>query len=121
MPKKIWNKFVADHPACPCFVAGCSSKLPQALFDKDKKKLPSPYGLFQEWLSKNITGDYTLSKINGGFAVCAASKQDRSVIENRFPRTNTNPQKAAFSNEIYPIKYSDADYALLAKELGYKI
>lgn len=121
MPKKVWNKFVTDHPDCPCFVAGCSSKLPQTIFDKDKKKLPGPYALFQEWLVKNIKGDYALSKINGGFALCAALKEDRDAIEKRFPKKYKEPQKADFSNEIYPIKYSDADYGILAKELGYKI
>ena len=85
MSKRTWKSFHAKHKnALCCFVAGVSAKLPGGpRLDKDKKKLPTPYKLFQEWASSNLAHDWTSMKIHGGFVICVLTISDANAIANK--------------------------------------
>lgn len=89
-------------------------------FDNNKKKLPTPYGLFVEWANANLTGDWSAMKVTGGFYISVSEKQDAGVIKNKF---GTTPQakKTPASDKTFGINYSDSNYSALAKSLGYAI
>jgi len=65
-----WNSFVEKHKKRVGFLAAVSAALPKGPhFDKNNKKLPTPYGLFKEWASKSLNGDWASTKIKGGFII----------------------------------------------------
>ena len=116
-----WNSFQERYKASTGFVAKVSAKLPNGPhFDRKKKVLPTPYGLFREWLSKSLVGDWTTKKIPGGFVVCVAGKSDETVVSRKFgtigAATNTS-----ISDNTYQLRYQDSNYGELAKSLGYDI
>jgi hypothetical protein len=121
MPRKPWNDFVAAHPQSPAFAAAVSSSLPKGPhFDKKNKKLPTPYGLFQEWLGQTLAGDWSSQTMKGAFFVRVATKEDAELLLQKFPATGP-AKKTAVAPKTFPISYSDSGYGPLAKELGYQL
>lgn len=118
MPNMSWNAFVTKYKKPFCFSALVSASLPKGLvFDRNKKKLPTPYGLFQEWLSANLTGDWTSMKVTGGFVVYVATTNDNDLITRKFAISGV--VKSKVSDKTQQLLYRDSSYANLAKELGY--
>lgn len=121
MAHMTWNSFVGKHKSSTCFGAGVSAKLPKGPhFDRNKKKLPTPYGLFQEWLSVSLTGDWTTTKVHGGFAVCVANPTDAALISKTFGTTGSTV-RTPISSQTHQLLYRDSSYADLAKTMGYAI
>lgn len=120
MSSMTWNAFMTKHKNYFCFSAPVSPKLPKGPhFDKNKKKLPTPYGLFQEWLSGSLAGDWTSMKVTGGFIVCVATDSDNAFITKKFSVTGV--VKSAVSDKTQQLHYRDSNYSSLAKELGYAL
>jgi len=122
MTKKSWDKFSAEHPASPAFVAKVSSSLPRQfpVFDKSQRKFPTPYRLLVEWLKAKLVGDWASTTAKDGLVfVRVANEADILAITQRFPRVGQSSISPASPNTIQ-INYSDSDYSKLADELGYK-
>ncbi len=119
MARKDWNTFVKQYPNSAGFVAAVSRSLPNGPhFDKKNRKLPTPYGLFQEWLQSALMGDWSATRVPGGFMVRVATKQDAERILRAFPATGRARTTPACRRTI-PFSYRDASYGALAKQLGY--
>ncbi|WP_157725044.1 hypothetical protein [Vogesella sp. LIG4] len=122
MPKKSWNKFVGTCQSAITFTAKVSAGLPKQLqFDKNGKKLPTPYGLFVEWAEASLTGDWSSTSIRGGgFAVSVELQTDAQIVMTTFGTIGAF-QKTTVSNRTIQVNYKDSDYAGLAKKLGYQL
>ena len=119
MAKIGWNKFIDTYTKKVAFAAAVSASLPKRVeLDKNGKKLPTPYGLFCDWCKAYLSGDWATTKVNGGFLVYVATKEDAESIQTEFkvvgPATRTPAGK-----DTYPIGYSNSQYAALAGDLGY--
>ncbi|WP_153066247.1 MULTISPECIES: hypothetical protein [Xanthomonas] len=121
MAQQSWNDFIKNYPSRATFCAAVSASLPPAAqFDKNGKKLPSPYGLFNEWAKSNLTGDWSSSKVSGGFYLAVSERKDATLIQSKFGFNGTPIQTPA-SRKTQRIGYSDPEYAKWAKMLGYAI
>ncbi|MDX4955303.1 hypothetical protein SGN30_17945 [Delftia acidovorans] len=121
MAKMSWNDFITTHPKHATFGAIVSASLPNGLiFDKRKKKLPTPYGLFVEWASANLTGDWAAMKVRGSFCISVSQQSDAKIISNKFGVTS-QAKKTTTGGMNFGINYRDSDYAVLARSLGYEI
>ena len=120
MAKKQWNGFFSSKPNAVTYTSAVSGRLPKKMqFDKNKKKLPTPYGLFCEWAKNNLTGDWASTTITGvGFAVSVESQADSALILNTFG-ASSQPQNTAVGNTTFQCAYVDSTYASLATSLGY--
>lgn len=121
MPKSNWNNFTAKHPQAICFAGAVSSSLPKGLhFDRKGKKLPTPYGLFCEWASSNLKGDWTSMIAKGRFIIKVADQTDAVAIDMKFgaSQLRKNGPGCAVSHNVH---YRDMDYVNLAKSLGYDL
>ena len=120
MSSMTWNAFMTKHKNYFCFSAVVSKNLPKPPhFDRNKKKLPTQYGLFQEWLAANLAGDWASMKVTGGFIVCVATDSDNACITKKFSVTGV--VKSKLSNNTQQLHYRDSNYPSLAKELGYAL
>lgn len=121
MAKIAWDTFVQKHKRPRGFSAAVSAALRKGpAFDKSRKKLPTPYGLFQEWASTSLAGDWATVKFPGGFIICVADDSDASTITNEFGVIGAPKPTPACTN-TQQIGYRDADYKRLAKSLGYNL
>lgn len=122
MPKKSWNIFASTYPSATTFTSAVSAALPKHLqFDKNRKKLPTPYGLFIEWARGNLTGDWASTSIKGvGFAVSVETQTDIQLITITFG-TIGSVKKTPVANKTIQVNYKNSDYANWAKKLGYKL
>jgi hypothetical protein len=119
MAKLTWNNFKKTHGNHLCFVASVSSDLPKGLkFDKKGLKLPTPYGLFCEWLAKSLSGDWSSMKVPGGFVVSVSSQSDASIITKYFPAIG-KARKTPACPKTEQINYRNEDYKKLSESLGY--
>lgn len=86
MAKKSWNTFAGTYPSATTFTTAVSATLPKQMqFDKNNKKLPTPYGLFIEWSKAYLTGDWASTRIKGlGFAISVDSQIDIQLISKTF-------------------------------------
>lgn len=88
-------------------------------FDKNNKKLPTPYGLFCEWAKNNLSGEWASTTIAGvGFAVAVERQSDSALIASTFG-AQAQPKKTSVGNTTFQCRYSDSEYGSLAKSLGY--
>ena len=116
-----WNSFVIKHQARVGFLSAVSASLPKGPhFDKNNKKLPTPYGLFKEWATKSLNADWASTKVPGGFIICVSSKDDAICITKNFGLTGEKRSTPA-CDRTEVLKYSDSNYTGLAKQLGYNI
>ena len=121
MAKQSWNDFVKAHTSHLVFCAAVSASLPPAAqFDRNKKKLPSPYGLFNEWAKNSLKGDWSSTKVAGGFCVAVSAKQDAILIQETFGLL-AEPIVTPLSRETLRIGYSNSSYPKLARSLGYAV
>jgi hypothetical protein len=122
MAKKSWNTFSGTYPSATTFTASVSATLPiQMQFDKNKKKIPTPYGLFVMWANANLTGDWASTIIKGvGFAISVESENDIQLISNTFG-TIGGVKSTAVANKTIQMNYKNPDYLNWAKKLGYKL
>ena len=121
MSKQSWNAFIKSHSSRATFLSVVSAALSPAIqFDKNKQKLPTPYGLFIEWAQNSLAGDWSATKVPGGFLVSVAEEQDAIKIKNAFGIIG-DPVKTPASNKTRRIGYSDMKYGRLAKALGYAV
>lgn len=121
MARKTWNKFVEEHSTAWTFGAALS-KWPKGVYlDTNEKKLPNPYGLFLEWLSGVMTGDWSAMKMRGAFEVKIATDDDARRLTKRFPALKPQAGRRAPPPRTFAIRYTDSDYRPLAEELGYKL
>jgi len=119
MAKLSWKDFNAKHRDPFGLGAAVSSGLPGAThFDKNKRKLPTPYGLFLEWSTASITGDWASCKLTGGFIVCVETQADAEIVMRKFGTLGGWKETPACAKTIQ-IGYRDSGYASLAKSLGY--
>ncbi len=119
MAKLGWNKFVDAHKKRICFIAPVSASLPKGVeLDKNGRKLPTPYGLFCEWCGAYLAGDWSATKVKGGFLVCVTTKEDVKAIQDQFKIIGQAKITPA-GKETYPIGYRDSQYIALAGDLGY--
>jgi hypothetical protein len=121
MSKMAWKAFVKQQKRPLGFSAAVSASLPKNLvFDNARNKLPTPYTLFLEWASANLSGAWASIKVPGGFIICVADDADASVITRRFGVIGA-PKKTPACASTQQIRYVDSDYAKLAKAMGYKL
>lgn len=120
MAKKQWNGFFSNRPNAAVYTSAVSASLPKKMqFDKNKKKLPTPYGLFCEWAKDNLSGEWASTTIAGvGFAVAVESQSDSALIRSTFG-ASAQPKRTSVGNTTFQCGYSDSKYRSLAKSLGY--
>ncbi|BET26696.1 hypothetical protein EV673_0185 [Limnobacter thiooxidans] len=121
MPQIKWNSFIPANAAATFFTAAVSATLPGGPhFDKMKKKLPTPYGLFQEWANNNLQGDWASTKMKGYFAIGVADATDVALLVNQFGVVGTT--KLNFGNSMArQLNYTDSGFGNLASQLGYTV
>lgn len=88
--------------------------------DRNGKKLPTPYGLFEQWARNNLNGNWSTMKIRGGFYVAVSDLNDCQLISNRFGVGGPFRNKIGKSTPLL-LKYSNGNYAPLAASLGYVV
>ena len=121
MPKRAWENFIADHKAPIGFAAAISAQLPKgSVFDKNKRRLPTPYGLFIEWCNAYLAGEWAITKVPGGFIVCVQSPADAQMIISEFKAIGA-PKKTPACVNTTPIGYKNSQYVALAGDLGYVV
>lgn len=121
MAKLTWNSFVSKHQNPYGFASAVSPTLPNGLhFDKAGKKLPTPYSLFLEWASLSLSGDWSSTKVKGGFVICVESKADVNLIAQTFGATGPSRKTPACARTV-SLGYRDTNYKGLATKLGYKL
>jgi hypothetical protein len=120
MAKMNWNKYITQYTNNTiAFAAPVSSSLPKGMeFDKNGRKLPTPYSLFSEWCASYLSGDWAIIKVPKGFIVCVADNNDAKTIRDEFKVIGSGKITKAGKN-TYPIGYKDSEYAALAGDLGY--
>jgi len=122
MSNITWNSFVTKHKSPVGFSAAVSATLPKCLhFDKNKKKLPTPYALFKEWCDKTLQDDWSSQKFKGGFIVCVSSQNNAKLIQLAFKVISNQPKNTPACAKTYQIGYTGSGYGALAKKLGYAI
>ena len=121
MTRLSWDDFNAKHSNPFGLLAGVTGSLPRGIqFDKNKRKLPTPYALFLEWSRASLKDEWTASKIRGGFIVCVATQSDARLIVDKFRAVGDWKKTPACANAIQ-IGYSDSGYKSLAISLGYSL
>ena len=114
--KEYMDKYLDDTTA---FAATASSKLPKGMvYDKTGNRLPTPYALFSEWCSSDLSGDWAIMKTKGGFVVCTADSYDAREILGEF-RATMAAKKTKASKTTHTIGYTFSQYTRLAGKLGY--
>ncbi len=122
MSNIAWNLFVTKHKSPIGFAAAVSASLPKGPhFDKNKKKLPTPYALFKEWCDKTLKDDWSSQKCKSGFIVCVSSNIDEKLVKSAFKVLSNQPKNTPACAKTYQIGYRDSCYGGLAKSLGYVI
>jgi hypothetical protein len=121
MPQIAWNTFMPLHPSATFFTATVSAVLPNGPhFDRTKKKLPTPYGLFQEWAKSKLQGDWASTKMRGFFVIGVTDSSDATLLVRRFGNRGTTQLKFAQSF-AHQLNYRDSSFGPLATQLGYTI
>lgn len=120
MAKNKWNGFFSNRPNAVVYTSAVSASLPKSMqFDKNNKKLPTPYGLFCEWAKSNLSGEWASTTIAGvGFAVAVERQSDSALIASTFG-AQAQPKKTSVGYTTFQCRYSDSEYGSLAKSLGY--
>ena len=130
MAKMDWNKFVTQYTKAICFSVTMKQNLPKGApkFDKNGKKLPSPYTLFCDWMKANLKHDWCASKQNGHTLIRVADPSDAQLLANVFGATPAKGIPAGIPAGIsagcasfYQLHHSDAGYKPLAGAMGYVI
>ncbi|HAU29790.1 MAG TPA: hypothetical protein DCW68_06770 [Rhodospirillaceae bacterium] len=119
-----WNEFISRHRNHFEFSSVVSSSI-GCQFDKGKKRLPTPYSLFTEWLDKTMTGAWTSvsHRLPGNVTILRVlidSDIDAGAIKKRFGIIAPKKNLPKVGNEI-SIGYKDSSYGELAEELGYRV
>lgn len=122
MPKRAYNDFVRKHPKAMRLRAQVSSKGPGTYTPKGLK-LPTPYGLFEEWCHAHLTGDWAL---DGGkvvnsqrvFSILVVLVVDAKALQKAFGFTKIATGRYAGQTRV---GFGDSKYTNLAKALGYDI
>jgi len=121
MRVRDWNKFITENPSLTILGAVVSSRLPAALtFDKDGKKLPTPYKLFCEWLDSSLVGVWSTVAVPQGFIVGVTDNADKATIVAGYGPARHRGFKVA-EKSVGVLNYSDGSFAKLAAERGYKL
>ena len=121
MAKKSWNSLVKAYSSRATFGCAVSAALPPAArFDKKKRKLPTPFGLFNEWAKAKLVGDWASVKESGGFYISVADAQDAEIIKKTFGLVG-EPRRTPVSDRTFQVGYSDAKYKPLALALGFDL
>ena len=122
MPKRTWNSFVSDHPKATTTAFGVAvTGFPKgAIFDKDRKKLPTPYALAQNWLGRTLAGDWTTMKDGDAFVILVSDPGDAALVLKKFPAVGA-PAKSKIADKSYPVGYRAATFATLVKEAGFVV
>lgn len=124
MPKLTWNVFSTKYQTPFCF----SGSLPKAIpngqhFDKNRKKLPTAYGLFLEWASITLKGDWSSIKDGRAFMLRVKDVSDASIIKATFKLIGL-PKKTNLCANTQVIDFCDSTYSgyiSLAKSIGYNL
>ncbi|WP_170310130.1 hypothetical protein [Thalassospira povalilytica] len=120
MTKKSWNNFTIDHPNAYQISCVCPPALPTRIkFDNSGKRLPTPYGLFCEWLKTQISGEWATTKAGKIFMIKVSNKNDLQKILSAYQSKKIATQPG--SSASYQTMYSTLDYGPLARHLGYDI
>lgn len=120
MRVRDWNRFITENPSPTILGAVVSSRLPPALtFDKDGKKLPTPYKLFCEWLDASLVGNWSTVAVPQGFVVGVVDEVDKAKILAAYGPAKHRGFKIA-DQSVGVLSYTDGSYAKLASERGYK-
>jgi len=121
MAKLSWNKFTTAYPSATCFVAApVSSRWPKALFDGNGKRVPTPYGLLIEHLTKTLTGDWAATA-HSKLVVVVKVQDPGDVAMLRKASGASSATSMAGCSVAYKMNYSDPSAGNLARSLGYKV
>ena len=121
MRVRDWNTFITANPSSSLLGAVVSSRLPAALtFDKEGKKLPTPYKLFCEWLESSLVGTWSTVALPQGFVIGITDDADKASILATYGPARHKGFKIA-EKSVGVLSYSDGSYAKLATERGYKL
>jgi hypothetical protein len=121
MPKIDWNKSVTVYPKMGLYGAAVSAGLPATLkFDKTGKRLPTPYGLFQEWLKASLSGYWATAKMPGGFVIGILNGSEQALVVSKFGPLQPS-QLVVGGRKVPFLRYQDAHIGVLANQLGYSV
>lgn len=122
MPQRTWNSFVTDHPKTTTMAFGVSlAGFPKGpIFDKDRKRLPTPYALVRTWIAKTLTGDWTSMKEGNAFVILVADPGDAALVLRKFPALGP-ATKSMPADKSYPVSFRADTFAELAKDAGYAV
>ena len=121
LSKLSWNKFIDKHGSKDTFAfsAPISASGPKGMiFDRNGRKLPTPYNLFSEWCAAYLSSDWSSTKVTKGFIVSVSDKKDALRIQEEFKIIGSKKITSA-SHNTFPIGYKNNQYATLAGDLGY--
>ncbi|MCM2289110.1 MAG: hypothetical protein NDI67_08790 [Sulfuritalea sp.] len=125
MAKIIFNSFewfLKKHPESFSFATTISFSAPMDPgTDKRGKKLPTPYGLFQEWAKVSLSGDWVTTKYKGGFIICVADLKDAITITHVFGISTDTLRRTSTGERSLALGYKDSDYMQLARALRYDL
>lgn len=114
-----FESFLKKHPESFSFNATASASAPKGLgIEKSGKSLPTPYALFHKWANVSLSGDWVTRKYKGGFVICVADSKDANLIWEMLGATGL-PRLTSAGEGAVPLRYSDSDYELMARKIGY--
>ncbi|MFT5329990.1 MAG: hypothetical protein ACI9KA_001067 [Parasphingorhabdus sp.] len=121
-----WNNFKNDYPSTGEYLCVIASRLPKPgapHLDKNRKLLPTPYGLLREWLAKNFSGDWAVrqqtKKGKTIVVLLIADPVDVSKLNHFGKLPKPTPQQQAQGQLEFG--YRDSLYGNVAKSLGYNL
>jgi hypothetical protein len=121
MQVRDWNTFITANPSATLLAAVVSSRLPPALmFDKNGKKLPTPYKLFCEWLDATLVGTWSTIAVPMGFVIGVTGAVDKTRILAAYGPARHKGFKLA-GKSVGVLSFTDGSYAKLATERGYTL
>jgi hypothetical protein len=116
-----WNRFITENPSATLLGAVVSTRLPPALmFDREGKKLPTPYKLFCEWLDATLLGTWSTVAVPEGFVVGITDDGDKMKIVSAYGPPKHRGFKIA-GKSVGVLSYADGSYAKLATDHGYNL
>jgi hypothetical protein len=121
MQVRNWNTFITTNSSVTLLAAVVSTRLPPALmFDKNGKKLPTPYKLFCEWLDTTLVSTWSTIAVPTGFVIGVIDAKDETTILAAYGPARHKGLKLA-GKSVGVLSYTDGSYAKLATERGYTL
>lgn len=111
--------FIKRHKA---FFAFCVTLQPypptECAADRRGKKLPTPYRVLEQWMKKNLSGEWATRRYKGCALVGVENQDDANLVALAFGHRKPLSKAPDFAS-CPQIRLTDSDYKFIAHTLGH--